>query len=91
MWGWRALYVALWAVIIASCMKSGLYFSADMYPILIGYGMLCFFLGLYFILREAGVFMLRKSSFHRLYVPMEHGYGGFVLLLCYFSMECMHP
>lgn len=33
---------ALIAVLLVSCLKSGFYFTADMYPVWIGYGLFCF-------------------------------------------------
>jgi tetratricopeptide (TPR) repeat protein len=36
---------ALIAVLLVSCLKSGFYFTADLYPVWIGYGLFCFFAG----------------------------------------------
>ncbi|MEC0243759.1 O-antigen ligase domain-containing protein, partial [Paenibacillus dokdonensis] len=44
-WVQRMGEAALIAVLLVSCLKSGFYFTVDMYPVWIGYGLLCFLMG----------------------------------------------
>lgn len=44
-WVQRMGEAALIAVLLVSCLKSGFYFTVDMYPVWIGYGLLCFLAG----------------------------------------------
>ncbi|WP_136608971.1 O-antigen ligase family protein [Paenibacillus dokdonensis] len=44
-WVQRMGEAALIAALLVSCLKSGFYFTVDMYPVWIGFGLLCFLMG----------------------------------------------